>query len=290
MLTLHSQCVENYFPRKLTLRSPKTRNQYLYALSDLSEHLGRAATLEDLDDDILTVWTSALLDSGISVYTVREKLGRVLSLWTWLAKRRVVERFPTLQRPPAPETLPKAWDQEELRRLFEAAQWEPGFVAGILARKWWPALFAFAWSTAERRGACLAMRWEHVDLERGVASIPANLRKGKRKPAVYHLWPEVVLLLREIKTPEREIVFAWDKSEGCYFYRYGRILERAQLPNDRKSKTHSLRVSHATWRAIAGGDASKALMHSDPETTRRSYLDARLIPAPNEQLFVPWSR
>lgn len=288
MNTLWSQCETVYFPRKLTMRSQKTRNAYKYAIDDFGEFLGHIPTIEDLDDDALTLWASALLDGPLSVHTSREKLGRIISLWNWLARRGVVKTFPTIQRPPAPETLPKAWDKDELRRLFDAAQWEDGWISGVPARKWWPALFSFAWSTAERRGACLAMEWKHVDLERGVASIPASVRKGKRKPAVYHLWPEVVEMLRAIRAPERERVFPWEFSEGCYFYRFGRILKRAGLPNDRKSKTHCLRVSHATWRAIAGGDASKALMHSDPETTRKSYLDSRLIPTVEERLFTPW--
>lgn len=163
-----------------------------------------------------------------------------------------------------------------------------GVYRGGAGEKVVPALFAFAWSTAERCGACLALRWEWVNLEAGIATIPASVRKGRRKNAVYHLWPEVVALLREIRLPERELVFPFDHSEGCYFYRYGRILERASLPNDRKSKTHSLRVSHATWCEINGGDASRALMHSSPETTRKSYIDARLLPSIESPLFVPW--
>jgi hypothetical protein len=65
-------------------------------------------------------------------------------------------------------------------------------------------------------------------------------------------------------------------------------LERAGLPNDSRHKTHCLRCSHATWLAVMGGNPSAALMHSDPATTQKHYIDSRLCPPVQPKLFVPW--
>ena len=89
--------------------------------------------------------------------------------------------------------------------------------------------------------------------------LPANVRKGKRKHAVYHLEPEVVDLLKKIEKPKRDLVFPWRGCSETYYLAYGRILERAGLPNDKKHKPHCLRATHATMKEILGGDACRSL-------------------------------
>jgi integrase len=287
---LWSVCTDLFFPRRIGLRSDKTRRQYQFALNSYAEHLGHPATLADLDDDLLTVWTTTLLNSGLSAYTVREKVGRILTLWRWLAARREVDRWPTVTRPPAPEPLPVAANEDQLRRLFHSAAKERGAIEGVPADLWWLSLFGFVWCTAERKTAALAVRVEWLDLAAGCCTIPANVRKGGRKNAVYHLWPELVpLLSRSIAAcPGRELLWPWPYHEVTFYNRFSRIAVDAGWPDDRKHKCHCLRVSHATWRQVAGGDASRALMHSDPATTRRHYLDPRMLPADDCRLFVPW--
>lgn len=287
---LWTLCTELYFPRNLKLRSPDTRRQYRLAIDHYGEHLGHAATTADLDDDLLTVWMSSLLDRGLSPMTVRERAGRITALWRWLAKRRIVDHFPTLTMPDVPEPQPVAMREDDLRRLFQSAAKERGSISGIPADLWWTSLLAFVWSTAERKGAALAVRREWVDLEHGTCSIPASVRKGKRKPAIYHLWPQVVDLIRRTLAynPHREHIWPWEKHPTSYWNHLRRIATDAGWPDDRKHKTHSLRVSHATWRTAMGGDAAKALKHSDPETTRRHYIDQRFLPQDESQLFVPW--
>jgi integrase len=283
-------CETFFFPRNIALRSHKTRRGYRYALDHFARHLGRQAGLADLDDDAVTLWLSAQLDAGQSVYTVRERLGRILTLWRFLAARRLVECWPTIRRPPAPEPVPLALSVEQAAALFESCRWEPGKISGIRSGWWWEAFLAFVLSTSERLSASRSLRWEWLDLAMLHVTIPPAFRKGQRKAGHYELWPEVVPLIERIKMPPRELVFPWDRSEGCYFYRYGRILERAGLPNGPKWKTHSLRCSHASWRQSLGGDSTRALGHSDPATTRRHYIDARYLPKDDVKLPVPWKQ
>jgi integrase len=281
-------CEREYFPRSLRLNSDKTKKAYRIALGHFGRHLGREPMPADLDDDIVTIWLKQQIVVCKSIWTVRERLGRVLALWRWLACRRVVEKFPTVTRPEGTEVVPNALDQKQLKALFDAALEEPGKIDGIRAGFWWTAFLAFVWSTAERREAALSVRWEWIHFDRKFVVIPASVRKGKKKTATYPLWDELARLIQRIAEPKRELVFPWPYSDGKYYHNYGRILDRAGLPDDRKFKTHCLRCSHATWLEVLGGDASKSLRHSDRETTQKHYIDQRLLPQPERKLFVPW--
>ena len=147
------------------------------------------------------------------------------------------------------------------------------------------------WNTGERIGATLALRIEHLELDRGVAVVPAAIRKGRRKPMVYNLWDDVVAMLVEIlppKLPPRELVFPFPLDTATFYNRYKAILRRAKVPWKRGTGPHAMRVSHATWRYLAGDDPTRALGHSSPEVTRKSYLDQTLIRQDERQLFRPW--
>ena len=123
-------------------------------------------------------------------------------------------------------------------------------------------------------------------------TIPPDVRKGGKKWAVYHLWPETLPLLAAVVAvdPRREHVWPFPYCQNSYYTRYDRILRDAGLPVSRKTKTHSLRCSHATWKAVAGGDATRALGHSDPQTTRKFYLDPRMMSPDEARLFIPWQQ
>lgn len=286
--TLWEICTEKYFPLKINLRSENTRKQYRYALTDYGKSIGREPTVDDLDDDLVTIWVSSMLNRGLAADTVRERAGRITALWNWMARRGMVSHFPTVQKPPSPDPQPHAWSDEELQRLFEAAAWEPGEICGIPARKWWVAYLAWLWGTGERFGATMQLRWEWVNLDKGVASIPPAARKGRTKAAVYALPEFTIRMMRKIQEPKRELVFPWEGRIGTYYKRFGRILKRANLPSGRKYKTHSMRVSHATWVKKLGGDPTAALMHSNPQTTSRHYLDKTQLVTAQVPLFCPW--
>jgi integrase len=287
-------CTGLLFVRRTRIRSEQTRRHYRYALNDFDAYLGREATEADLDDDVVTGWLCDMLrrcddpENGGSVETANSKVGRVLTLWRFLADRFEIRTRPTVELQEAPDPVPVALDEYELRRLFEAAHCQPKSIAGIPARYWWPALFGFFFSTSERRGATLALRWEWVDLRRKVVTIPARVRKGKRKPGTYRLWDEVVWLLQRIMHPRREMVFPWDKSDTSYFKRYGQILIDAGLPNDRRHKSQCLRVTHNTWVKVMTGQHSPLLQHGSIATSEQHYEDKRFTTKEPVKPFVPW--
>lgn len=293
MVPMPDECLlavltDRYFPLRTKIRSEDTRRQYRFAINDYAEALGRPPTLGDLTDDGMARLMVHLTDRGLAEITINERVGRITALWRWLAKRGVVSHWPTIEPIPVPERIPRAWTQDELRSLFASVQKELGHIGGVLARDWWLAFLAFTWCTSERRGATLAMTWKMVNLTAGVATLPPAIRKGRKKAGVYDLWPEVVELLREIRQPPRELVFPFPFDNTTYYNHFSRILRRAGLPVGRAYKTHAIRVSHATWRELLHGDSTDALGHDNPATTRKSYIDPRVLRKNRKPLFIPW--
>ena len=286
--SLWSICHDQYFKIRVTLRSEKTRIQYRLAINNLSTVLSRTPTLNDLTDDNLAKLCHWLLDEELSPFTVNERVGRIKAIWTWAARRGLVRTFPTLERVPVEDQIPRAWSVEELQRLFASCAQERGLIDGIPAAAWWLGLHSWLWCSSERKGATFAMTWDMIDLAGMTASLPGSIRKG-RKPRVYDLWPECAAMLRAIQLPRRELVFPWPMNDGTYYNHYSRILRRAGLPSGRRNKTHAMRVTHATWREATGGDASKDLGHSSKETTARHYLDPRICKSVQAPMFWPLS-
>lgn len=292
MRLLTEICESEYFPLNLKIRSDKTLLQYAIALRCFARHLGHEPTTADLTDDSIALWMGRLLrvQPPLSVNTVRERVARVLALWTWLAKRTVGMRWPTVVRPPAPESLPCAMSEDQLRRLFASARKERGRIAGIPADDWWLSFLGFVWCTSERKSAALAVRLDWIDFAARVVKIPPHCRKGGRKWGVYCLWPELMPLLERCRDadPGRSLMWPWPKCPKSYYTSFARILRDAEIPVDRKHYTHSLRVSHATWLKVAGGDPTRRLGHSDPAVTTRHYIDATKLPPEPNVLPIPW--
>lgn len=282
--TLSSVCDTLYFPQSLTISSSATIKQYRIALADFAAFIGRAGTIDDLRKPVLIGFLKWLKAQGLAARTANERTGRIRALWRWLAEEELIDRVPPKGiRLPVPESEPVAWTEDELRLLYLAAITMPGQVAGINAGDWWQALLVWLWNTGERYGATMALTWPMIDEKKRVAIISPDARKGRRKAAYYRLWPDTLEHLERIRTASPR-VFPWSKCDCTYWLDWGRLSKRAGLPTGRNRKTQSMRVSHATWLAVRGGDATRSLMHSDPATTRKHYIDSRLTVA-EPQLF-----
>ena len=88
--------------------------------------------------------------------------------------------------------------------------------------------------------------------------------------------------------PRRELVFPWDKCDASYFHTYAKIVIDAQIPNTRKHKTQSLRVTHNTWTKLMTGQHSPLMTHSSSATSERFYEDKRFTAVAPAKLFIPW--
>jgi integrase len=275
-------------PAKLKIASFKTSMKYEATIRSFGRFLGHVATLDDLTDENLGRWMRSIRENGRAARTANGYRSKLIALWSWCAKKRIVENFPTVEKMPEPLTLPCAWTSDQLHSLFAACSEITGSIAGIPAPDWWRAFHLVAWNSGERTGALLGLRWDMLNLGTGQLAVPAEFRKGGRKPMLYHLKPATLAALLVIDTPERELIFPFPFQRGSFYGRYRRLLKTAGLPYVRyKSAMQKMRRSFATHLEAAGGNATEALSHSLRSITTDSYLDPRLIertPA-NELLF-----
>lgn len=286
-LHLWTVCTDHFFPVSPSIRSDHTKAQYRIAVDDFGEALGRRGTLGDLSDDNVCRMMVHLRERGLATRTINERRGRINTLWEWAARRGHVRHFPTVKRLAEPHRTPQAWTREQLGAIFVAIGGLEGSVGGVLARVWWRALLLTLWNTGERIGALLSIGWQHVDLETGWLTIPAELRKGQARDMTYRLSPETLEILKLLPRGTKTI-FHWPYDAKYIFQRFEAILKTAGLPHGRKDKFHRLRRSVASHFEAAGGDATSLLGHSTRATTL-VYLDPRIVgqQQATDLLFTP---
>lgn len=294
MSELRQLIFDRYIPSNLKIRAEKSRKNYRLAYAHFAAFLGREPDLPDLNDETCAAWMTWLARDHAAP-TVNNYAEKLKAFWNWAAKKRIVDQFPTVGSVPEPERNPVAWRENELVKIFNGCRMMRGDVGDVPAFRFWTTIHAWFWCTAERAGATFALRVDHLRLDDGLAVLPAEIRKGRRRGAIYWLWPDLVEMLRGMLPPHtapRELVFDWDShyDHSTFYNRYRKMLQRLNLPHDRKRKCHAMRVSHATWLKSAGGDPTRALGHSDPAVTIRSYLDRTLDKPEEQRLFVPWDR
>lgn len=292
-------CRALYFPSRFRIRSDLTRRQYLFAYRELAEMLSRDPVLDDLEDETFIALVRWMEAKKLAPKTINERVGRLKTLANWCWRKGMIRFGPTVERVPEPIRIPRAWSKDQLKALFAAARQMPGRVGPFLASAWWFAFLGCAWWTGERTAALLKLRWQW--LEGRVLYVPGEVRKGGRKDAAYTLPVECLTLLASLSSAS-PLIFPWparqgqgrrkaSTEDGCigtFYNHYDDLLRTAGLPTGRYNKVQKVRRSHATWKEIMGGSATRSLMHDDPATTRRYYIDSGMLDD-DPPLFVPWA-
>lgn len=274
-MELMSFFTDVYQPLKLRGGSHNTVRLYKHSINRYSDYLGREATLEDFDDLKVSTYLARLV--GLSPYTIEKERCQLVAMWNFAARRGLVPKFPTVYASRLPERTPMAWDQKDLFSLLGSCKREDGDIDGVPAGKWWISLHLVLWDTGERIGAIRALQWGW--LRGNVLHVPAEVRKGKTRDRVYHLHQTTCEMLQQIADPHRRMIFPWCRSETSLYYHYNRILRRAGLPTDCKSKFHRMRKTVATFFKRAGGNPTELLDHQSSQTTK-AYLDPRFLEEP----------
>jgi integrase len=271
--TLWHYCVTRYFKLNVRIRSTHTQHQYRCAISELSNVVGHLATKEDLTDDNVALMMRNLMSENLHPRTVNSRRDRINALWTWMAKRGEVEKWPANQALVEPQRTPQAWTIHELNALFNAASLEKGMLKGVCPRwLYWQCLLSLAWDTGERIGALLQCRWEHLNMETRWLRIPAEIRKGAKKDKAYLLSGETVGLLRMMRNRSPVLFLPAVYNHAYLWQAYARLLKSAGLPTTRHCMFHRLRRSVASHFQAAGGDAQQLLGHSSSVITE-DYID-----------------
>jgi integrase len=275
--TLWHICQREFFRVNHAIRSPLTKGHYRSALCDFKEAIGHEPRVEDLTDDNIGAMMNRLLDLGDGPVYVNQRRARIVSLWTWLAKKRRTEAFPTIRKLKEPKRAPQAWTLPQLDKLMAACRRQRGeIVRGISRADFWTGLHFTFWNSAERLSATLALEWSMLDMESGLLTVPYTIRKGQSSDETYKLTSETLAILARMKAAGHRRIFPWPLSLSSFFNHYKKLLTQAGLPTDRKSKTHRMRRSVASHLAARGFDATAALGHSGPEVTK-CYLDPSIV-------------
>jgi hypothetical protein len=277
---------EIYFPKARNVQSKSTRTHYYCALRMLGEYLQRPPELSDLVEDTVEDWLTWCIHSNRwSMYTIKQRRGYLVALWNWLARRRMVDTFPDISPIRPPEIIPEAWTETELRLLMRHCERQTGYHCEVPQSMWWPSIHSFWYYEGERLSATLSARWDH--LHDGVLVIPADDRKGKRKPAVYHLHPDVLSWLDKLREPERELIWPYPRSLSMFWKRYRKLIETAGLAWKPRTGPQKMRRTHATMVEKYGGNATLSLMHSSSSVTQRHYIDPRIAHPTPENRKLP---
>lgn len=263
-----------------------TVKQYELQIDHFGRFLGHAPTLADLSDETLDAFLADRADK-VAAPTANKAYWCLVALWRHAHDLGLVAKRPTVQPLAEPEQIPFAWLKPEVEALLRACASVGGTIGEVPANLWWLGLHWVLWSSGERIGALLEIGPAAFDAERGELFVPAEARKGRRKPKFYPLLPQAVELLKQMQRYERERLFPFPFDHTTLYYRYKRILKAAGLPTDRKCKFHRMRRSFASYIEAAGGNATVALGHSSRRVAERSYLDPRICGDQNVAKLLP---
>ena len=261
-----------YTPLKLRGRSKETVRLYRLSIKSFDRTLGRPAQLVDLTDINLSRHLQRLSVNGRAAATINKDRAQLLAIWRFACQRNYLTIWPNVPQEIEPKRTPTAWLPEELAAIERAIKTEPGYIGFVKADVYWSALFLTILDTAERIGAIMQIEWGHWNGE--WLTIPAELRKGKRRDRQYKLSPETVEALSKIKH-DRTKIFDWPLNKYFLWAKWGGILKRAGLNSDRRSKFHRLRRTVASACDAVDVDPQAVLDHKDRSVTEM-YLDPRI--------------
>jgi len=274
-----------YKPLKLRNRSANTSRLYAYSIRCFGKSLGRRATLADFTDEAVSDHLSNLNRLGRSPHSVEKERCQLLAVWRFACRKGFLTKWPDVQAERLPVRTPLAWLDVDLAKLANVCADEPGRIGRVPASAWWTALHHVLWNSGERIGALLQITWDDITSD-GWLIVRAELRKGKREDKAYQLGADTLVALQAIRNPDQGRVFEWDRSLSSLYTTYKRMLKRAGLPTDARSKFHRMRRTVASYFEASGGNSQDLLGHVHRATTRK-YLDPRVVKtkAPCDTLF-----
>lgn len=281
------QLFDLYARKRLRVASPNTLRLYRHSIAAFEVTLQREATTLDLIDDNLDDHMARLIRSGLAVATANKDYAQITAIWRFGNRNRLVDTWPNVRPYPEPERVPLGWLPDELDRLFESISKEDGKVYSSPACLWWKTLILVLLDCGERIGAIRRLKRENI--QGNCLLVPASYRKGKTRDKLFQLSPSTMECLETLLLSHRQSeLFPWDRCETYIYNRYKKILARANLSVDSRSKFHRIRRTVASAVKNQGGDATAAMDHANSKTTQK-YLDPRIVgEKPTSQFVNDW--
>tara|TARA_Y100000401_G_scaffold112632_1_gene112317 strand:- start:13057 stop:13956 length:900 start_codon:yes stop_codon:yes gene_type:complete len=253
--------------------SPRTVKLYEMTLNSWAKFLGYEPTLGDLKMLPVSQYIAHRLQKNKPATAAKDR-AQIVALWNSAAKQGYVEVWPQVRRVRVPEVMPESWTVSEFKLLVQTARNTKGKIGEIRAGYFWQALLLTAYDTGERISAIMSLRWTDVSGDNLI--FRAETRKNSTRDICRKVGAATRMSIDLIREPKREKVWPWPYRDTYLWYKYGKILETADLGDLRRNKFHKIRRTCASFYHLGGGDAQVLLDHSSPAVTRR-YLDPRVV-------------
>lgn len=273
--TLRAYFLLWYDKQRLRGKAEQTRRLHLIAIDRLAFFLGHEPTINDLSDALLNDVMQWCVDRGLAIRSGNRICECLKAQWNFLAKKRVVQEWPTFRAWTVPERSPECWLPSELAQLWKTIRAETGHIGKVPAALFWEALHSVLFDSAERIRAVMALEWSDINLSSRWCKFRAETRKGRAADNDVLLHPKTIQLLRKMRNYDDAKVFPFPYSITYIYNRYKALLRRAGLEKPR-AKFHKMRKTTATMWEQAGHNATVLLKHSRRSVTER-YLDPRII-------------
>lgn len=146
-----------------------------------------AVTLEALRAYMADRRTTGNHGQGLMATTINGEMTHLRWFFGWLVKEDVLPANPArrLERVRAPKATPRTFSEPEYHRLLASAGGQTKDLVELAAE------------TGLRRRALLGIKWSHVDLDRGILSLPGSLLKSG-SPFISPLSPRALAVLHSL--------------------------------------------------------------------------------------------
>lgn len=270
-----SELLELYEKKQLRASSPNTLRLYRHTIRSFSKTIGKIPTVANLTDDEIERHLWRVVGDGNSPASANKDRAQLVALWNFAFDIGILKNRPRVKAMVEPERVPMGWLPAEVEALAAACRSETSSIGSVPGSLWFGTLVAILLDTGERVGAVRMLPKD--SLQGDFLLVPAHLRKGRKRDRLYPLNADTIELIEKLqRAHDGKLLFEWPYGYTYLYHRFNRILERAGLPTDRRSKFHRIRRTVASAVARSGGDASAALDHASPKTTKK-YLDPRIV-------------
>lgn len=209
-----------------------------------------------------TEYVGKRMEAGRQAGTIWTELNHLQIVLNWAHKRRRIPDRIHVEKPAKPPPRERRITRAERKLLLAKARMPHIRLALLLLM-----------STAARVGAILELKWDRVDLERGLIRLAIEGQEGRKGRATVPITK--ALMKRLVKAREAaltEYVVEWaGKPVTSIKTGFNAAARRAGLEG---VTPHVLRHSAATWMAEDGvpmDEIAQYLGHRDVATTRRMY-------------------
>jgi len=230
-----------------------------------SQHIGRQATIEDLDDERVSAWLAALSNTHAAP-TCAVHRTNLLTLWRDLADQGLCDHPGRVRRCPRPTPMPVAWTRHEMRRLIATTQLLTGNLpSGVPAALYCETLLRTGYDTGLRRCDLVAVEKAQIRPDGTIV-----LRQQKTgQPHQPRVRPRTLKLLGQI-TQDPPLACPYQSDSAFYQFWKTHVTGPAGV---RHGAMQQLRRTGATHLAIDHDeDVTRYLGHRTAEM-RRYYVD-----------------